>query len=94
MNLETKTPFNVGDRVKPSAYSLRPYRDRWLQAGSSSSKLGCLSHYETQMSVRGTVVSCERGKYGFSVNVKTDSGGIHSSLPDLWEKVLEKEGNK
>jgi hypothetical protein len=93
MNLETKPPFNVGDRVKPSPYSLRPYRDRWLQAGSSSSKLGCLSHYENQMAVRGTVVSCDRGKYGFSVVVKTDSGGIHSSIPDLWAIVSEKEGN-
>tara|TARA_R110000868_G_scaffold46347_1_gene153110 strand:+ start:1506 stop:1790 length:285 start_codon:yes stop_codon:yes gene_type:complete len=94
MNLEIKAPFDVGDRVKPSEYSIRPFRDRWLQAGSSSSKLGCLSHYETQMSVLGTVVSCERGKYGFCVNVKTDSGGMHSSLPDLWEKIPEKEGNK
>ena len=46
------------------------------------------------MNVLGTVVSCERGKYGFSVNVKTDSGGMHSSLPDLWEKIPEKEVNK
>ena len=83
-------PFNAGDRVAPSEYALRFYRDRWLHAGSSSLKMACLDELERQSAIRGVVVSCERGRYGFSVNVKTDAGGLHSSMPNLWK--LE-EGN-
>jgi hypothetical protein len=83
-------PFNPGDRVKFSEYALRSYRDRWLNAGSSSLKTACLDELNRQSAIRGVVVSCERGKYGFSVNVKTDAGGLHSSMPNLWK--LE-EGN-
>lgn len=78
-------PFNSGDRVKPSEYALRFYRDRWLNAGCSSLKMACLDELERQSAIRGVVVSCERGRYGFSVNVKTDSGSMHSSMPNLWQ---------
>ena len=83
-------PFNAGDRVKPSEYALRSYRDRWLNAGSSSVKTAYLDEFQRQSAIRGVVVSCDRGKHGFSVNVKTDAGAIHSSMPNLWK--LE-EGN-
>ena len=78
-------PFNSGDRVKPSEYALRFYRDRWLHAGSSSLKMACLDEFDRQSAIRGVVVSCDRGRYGFSVNVKTDAGGLHSSMPNLWQ---------
>ena len=83
-------PFNAGDRVKFSEYALRFYRDRWLHAGSSSLKTACLDELNRQSAIRGVVVSCDRGRYGFSVNVKTDAGGLHSSMPNLWQLA---EGN-
>jgi len=80
-------PFQPGQRVKPSEYSLRPARDSWLRAGSSQLKTAYLNEYEKRKATMGTVVSCEKGKYGFTVEVKTDAGAVHSSMPDLWEVI-------
>jgi hypothetical protein len=78
-------PFQIGDRVKKSEYSLRAARDSWLKAGSQSLKSAYLDAYEREMAIRGTILSCEAGKYGFSVQVKTDAGSIHDSMPSIWE---------
>ena len=83
-------PFNVGDRVKFSEYALRSYRNRWLNAGSACLKTATFAELNRQSAIRGVVVSCELGKHGFSVNVKTDAGGVHSSMPNLWKR---EEGN-
>jgi hypothetical protein len=80
-------PFQPGQRVKPSEYSLRPARDSWLRAGSSQLKTAYLDKYEKHKATMGTVVSCEKGKYGYSVRIKTDSGSIHDSMPGLWEII-------
>ena len=81
------TPFQPGDRVKPSEYSLRNARDNWLKAGSSSLKSTYLNEYERQKSVAGTVIECEMGKYAFGVKVNTDAGAVHQSLTNMWEKI-------
>jgi hypothetical protein len=80
-------PFQPGQRVKPSEYSLRPARDSWLRAGSSQLKTAYLNEYEKRKATMGTVVSCEKGKYGYGVQVKTDAGAVHGSMPDLWEVI-------
>jgi hypothetical protein len=46
-----------------------------------------LDEYEKRKATIGTVVSCEKGKYGYSVQVKTDAGAVHSSMPNLWEAI-------
>jgi hypothetical protein len=80
-------PFQIGDRVKKSEYSLRAARDSWLKAGSQSLKSAYRDAYEREMAIRGTVLSCASGVNGFynSVQVKTDSQSIHSSMPCIWE---------
>jgi len=78
-------PFQIGDRVKKSEYSLRAARDSWLKAGSQPLKSAYRDAYEREMAIRGTVLSCEAGKYGYSVQVKTDAGSIHDSIPSIWK---------
>jgi hypothetical protein len=78
-------PFQIGDRVKKSEYNLRAARDSWLKAGSQSLKSAYRDAYEREMAIRGTVLSCEAGKYGFTVKVKTDTGLVHDSIPSIWE---------
>jgi len=78
-------PFQIGDRVKKSEYSLRAARDSWLKAGSLPLKSAYRDAYDKEMAIRGTVLSCEAGKYGFTVKVKTDTGSIHDSIPSIWE---------
>lgn len=80
-------PFQIGDRVKKSEYSLRAARDSWLKAGSEPLKSAYRDAYEREMAIRGTVLACEARKYGFSVQVKTDAGSIHDSIPYIWEAV-------
>ena len=80
-------PFKIGDRVKKSEYSLRAARDSWLKAGSEPLKSAYRDAYDRQMAIRGTVLSCEAGKYGYGVQVKIDTGLIHSSMPSIWEAV-------
>jgi hypothetical protein len=46
-----------------------------------------LDEYEKRKATIGTVVSCEKGKYGYGVQVKTDAGAVHQSMPNLWEEV-------
>ena len=78
-------PFQIGDRVKKSEHSLRAARDSWLKAGSQPLKSAYRDAYDREMAIRGTVLSCEAGKYGFTVKVKTDTGSIHDSIPSIWE---------
>jgi hypothetical protein len=80
-------PFQIGDRVKKSEYSLRTARDSWLRAGSEPLKSAYRDAYDREIAIRGTVLACESGKYGYSVQVKTDAGSIHSSMPSIWESV-------
>lgn len=81
-------PFQPGDRVKHSEYSLRNARDNWLRAGSSSLKSTYLNEYERQKSVVGTVMKCEMGKYAYGVTVKTDAGAVHQSMTNMWEAIV------
>ena len=80
-------PFQIGDRVKKSEYSLRAARDSWLKAGSQPLKSAYRDAYDREMAIRGTVLSCAGGVNGFynSVLVKTDSEAIHSSMTCIWE---------
>ena len=82
-----KSPFQAGDRVKPSEYRLRPARDAWLKAGNESLKSICRDAYDKQIAIRGTVLSCEMGECAFAVTVKTDAGAIYQSMTDMWETI-------
>lgn len=95
--MSTKTlspaPFTVGTRVRWSGYALKSDRDYWLSCDSSSAKSAAKDHLDRKTAERGTVESCEPGKYSaWVVDVRTDSGHLHQSLPYLWEAVAPAAG--
>lgn len=91
--MKTPAPFTVGQRVRWSGNALRPRRDSWLLAGRSSDKSHAKDELDRMAAERGTVTDCQPGKYtAWTVNVRTDSGHEHNSLPYLWEDASELAG--
>lgn len=55
--------FKPGDRIKPSAYAIRPKKDWWLQQGRSDLKSAAKRVVEAEIARRGVVLSSGPTKY-------------------------------